>query len=442
MRMKDNRRLGLWLCFLFIALSASAQYAVRGGNGTPMLAKTDRDLQVWLINGMNNVEISYTSSTSANHQWFRYQKSALEAQPVSSTQNGTTSTISNIEDGWGYFVQETSVTNRYVWLIDYSKYTFTIDHLHADGGTNACSFLYLRSDATIPKIPYSMPSSGAANELERTFNVSYDNLQYSADAKQFIQVKTEETLEGTPFDKTLKEVPLMDTVFELKGDQFARHFNQEKTVFSELYQAVAVEAHADTTIVVDPFSGGGSGLSAPATITFRAYANDPVAALYIWNIYRRNSENGSEGSIIRYTGDEITHTFAEAGGYRAELEVTDRTTTCTVTSEPIDIDISESYLEIPNAFSPGTTPGINDEFRVGYKSLVSFKGWIFNRWGNQLFHWTDPSKGWDGKKGGKYVPPGVYFYVIEAVGSEGKKYKESGDINILRSKTIDDAPIN
>ena len=42
------------------------------------------------------------------------------------------------------------------------------------------------------------------------------------------------------------------------------------------------------------------------------------------------------------------------------------------------------------------------------------------------------------EEGGKYVQPGVYFYVIEAEGSDGIKYKEKGDINILRPKTIQD----
>ena len=32
------------------------------------------------------------------------------------------------------------------------------------------------------------------------------------------------------------------------------------------------------------------------------------------------------------------------------------------------------------------------------------------------------------------VKPGVYYYVLEALGSDGKKYKLSGDINIIRYK--------
>ena len=37
-------------------------------------------------------------------------------------------------------------------------------------------------------------------------------------------------------------------------------------------------------------------------------------------------------------------------------------------------------------------------------------------------------------KNGKLVLPGVYFYVIEAEGSDGKRYNLKGDINILRGK--------
>ena len=74
------------------------------------------------------------------------------------------------------------------------------------------------------------------------------------------------------------------------------------------------------------------------------------------------------------------------------------------------------------------------EWKVAYKSIVEFKCWIFNRWGEQIYHYQDPSGGWDGRYHGKLVPPGVYYYVIEARGADGQKYKLKGHINILRSK--------
>jgi len=181
---------------------------------------------------------------------------------------------------------------------------------------------------------------------------------------------------------------------------------------------------------------GDDGLSAPVSVHFKAYVNDPVASLLVWKIYKDTEE---DNPLIRYTGDEVDYTFREAGTFTALLEVSDRSGTCTDNSNTFSFKIVESFLDVPNAFSPGTTPGINDEFRVAYKSIVDYKIWIFNRWGVEMYHSTNPGEGWDGKKSGKYVAPGVYFYVIEAKGSDGVKHNKKGSINILRPKTIDDA---
>ena len=69
-----------------------------------------------------------------------------------------------------------------------------------------------------------------------------------------------------------------------------------------------------------------------------------------------------------------------------------------------------------------------------YKSLIKFNAYIFNRWGQQLYHWglSEIDGGWDGSYKGKQVKDGVYFVVIEAEGSDGIKYKHKGDITILR----------
>ena len=100
------------------------------------------------------------------------------------------------------------------------------------------------------------------------------------------------------------------------------------------------------------------------------------------------------------------------------------------------MSIGASELLCPNAFTPDGD-GVNDLWRVSYRSLVEFECWIFDRYGAQLYNFKDPEGGWDGKYGGKLVKPGVYFYVITAVGADGKKYKKSGDINILRRRAGD-----
>lgn len=436
MQTKKYRKPGVSLCLLFLVWSLSAQYAVLGGKGTPLMAKNDtsNDMQVWMVYGMENVEITYTSSSTA-HQWYRYKTKALEREPVASIQNGNSSSVTNPEAGWGYYVDEPDAINKYVWLIDYSKYEFTINQLVVAGGVDPCRNISLTTDEDVSLITYTTPLGGI-QWVDRSFDLTFNTLQWDDNTKVFTQKVVDTTLVNrVPFPITMY-APLTDTDYLLRGDQFARHFGQEKEIRSETYQTVALEVHADTTLIVDPFSSGGSGLSAPATIHFRAYANEPVAAGYTWIIYSSGDENGEENPLLRYRGDETEYTFTLAGKYTVQLEVVDRLVACVNRDVVFDIQISDSYLTVPNAFSPGASPGINDLFKVSYRSLIRFNGWIYNRWGAEVFRWSDPSQGWDGKKGGKYVPPGVYFYVIEAEGSDGIKYKKAGDINILRSKTV------
>jgi gliding motility-associated-like protein len=184
--------------------------------------------------------------------------------------------------------------------------------------------------------------------------------------------------------------------------------------------------------------------SAPLTAVFTSDSS-PSAASFIWSIYRLNEHANElnpdnlrdEQLMVRYTGKSLRYTFDESGSYRIKLTVSDSTTTCTAetfypaAAEP-DLRLSDSFLDAPNVFSPGASPGVNDEFRVAYRSIVSFKGWIFNRWGKLLFHWTDPAQGWDGKAGGRLVQPGVYFYVMEAKGADGVERNKKGHINVLQ----------
>ena len=70
-----------------------------------------------------------------------------------------------------------------------------------------------------------------------------------------------------------------------------------------------------------------------------------------------------------------------------------------------------------------------------YQSIVEFHAAIFNRWGQKLFEWTDPSKGWDGTFNGKDVKDGVYYVHVQAKGADGVKYNIKKDVNLLRGFT-------
>ena len=67
----------------------------------------------------------------------------------------------------------------------------------------------------------------------------------------------------------------------------------------------------------------------------------------------------------------------------------------------------------------------------------SFHAWIFNRWGQKLFEWTDISKGWDGKYNGSPVKDGVYYVLVKARGADGVEYNIRRDVNLLRKKNTE-----
>lgn len=193
----------------------------------------------------------------------------------------------------------------------------------------------------------------------------------------------------------------------------------------------------------------GSEYSGPLEVAF--YSNPtPGAMFFTWRIYH------STDLIVTRNDQDIRYTFSEPGAYRVVCAVNNQY--CATDSSEVAVSISESYLAAPNVFTPNGD-GINDEFRVAYRSLREFHCWVYNRWGKLVYEWTDPAKGWDGTINGRPAAEGAYFYVIRAIGTDADrgakyigskaKYKKkklnadeavtgiyqlSGDINLLRGK--------
>jgi hypothetical protein len=54
------------------------------------------------LNGLSDAKIRFTSSASGTHQWYRYRENGNNAVPISSFQEGNSSYIADIQDGYGY----------------------------------------------------------------------------------------------------------------------------------------------------------------------------------------------------------------------------------------------------------------------------------------------------------------------------------------------------
>lgn len=89
------------------------------------------------------------------------------------------------------------------------------------------------------------------------------------------------------------------------------------------------------------------------------------------------------------------------------------------------------YVTLPNAYSP-LSPSAN-ELKVIYQGDVQLKSFrIYNRWGDKVFETSNINQGWDGRFKGELCQMGVYVYVIEATGKNGKSYNKQGNVTLIR----------
>ena len=94
---------------------------------------------------------------------------------------------------------------------------------------------------------------------------------------------------------------------------------------------------------------------------------------------------------------------------------------------------SSAFFYVPNAFTPNGD-GLNDVFKVEGRGFAEYEFTIFNRWGDVVFHSTDPEEVWVGEAGDKdyYAQNQAYNYVIRVKGFDTETIQRSGAIKILR----------
>jgi gliding motility-associated-like protein len=91
-----------------------------------------------------------------------------------------------------------------------------------------------------------------------------------------------------------------------------------------------------------------------------------------------------------------------------------------------------SYIFVPTVFTPNGD-GVNDVFEIKSVNLESLTCEIFNRWGQKLFIIDQVGMSWEGRTFvGETVTDGVYFYVLNAKGKDGKVYEQQGTFTLIR----------
>jgi gliding motility-associated-like protein len=143
----------------------------------------------------------------------------------------------------------------------------------------------------------------------------------------------------------------------------------------------------------------------------------------------------TEGDLYSWDGRYITDNFREIyspGTYNVFIA---NHRECSVSQEIIVKEICPLRLYIPNAFTPNDD-GINDTFIPKVSNLIELKYFIFNRWGEQIYHGQGIDDEWDGTINGTPVQIDVYVWKISAKGYNSlnniETIEEVGTVTLLR----------
>ena len=353
--------------------------------------------------------------------------------------DGAEAIVDTPEGNMGYIIDDSGKTS-YIWVVNYKPHQLKLQSVHASN-EQYCDNTRLDIEGSGDAIAY-YTIDGRKITLSREIEVNYSNLEWNEDSDQFEQQSFTKTITHLSNPVVLTPPLYCNSTVTVAGDRFLKEWGIGETITSGVIYANGVDSHTTAEQVNLPYDGPdapasnmiktetqGMGGSAPADIEFRAYVTDAV----IHNEWQIASDHNFDYIEFRFNEQNLDYSFTDEGTYYVRYVGSNSDGSCETIGETYTVSIGASDLRIPNAFTPNDD-GVNDEWKVAYRSLLSFKCTIFDRYGNEIISFDDPSKGWDGKYKGKLVKPGVYFYVIEARGADGKKYKKGGDINIIKSK--------
>ncbi|MDE6381161.1 MAG: gliding motility-associated C-terminal domain-containing protein [Muribaculaceae bacterium] len=427
---------------------AFSQSLVFSGNSLRVIEETPEKStgleKIYVLYSTEGVTVSYTSSAGSHINWLKYGNlGGGHAEEVPSTQNGNTSTLASLEGDKGYIVEDGD--RRYCfWITNYLPHRLRLQSANP-APEQECGVSVLNVTGSGDPIRY-FTINGMQKTLNQEITVEYTTQEWSEklNPSNFESVEILREFESLQPEYRLTPPNYCRTTFRITGDKFLKAWNWEESVETVIVEPNSVDARTFATQLNESSdkeeeteqqgsnqigSGNFDGLggSAPCEIKFEAYVTDGVIH-HEWQLTRDPS---FEEIDYRFTQQDLDYTFMEEGTHYLRYIGSNADGSCEYVSDTYEVTIGESDLKVPNAFSPNGD-GVNDEWKVAYRSLQSFQCSIFDRQGHQVCHLTSPEQGWDGKIRGKTVESGVFFYVIEATGTDGKKYKKSGDINIVK----------
>ncbi|MBO4370965.1 MAG: gliding motility-associated C-terminal domain-containing protein [Paludibacteraceae bacterium] len=442
------KKLLLTLFAMFVALGVSAQFTISGVPVDTTAVQADIDT-VFVVDGTAGGRLSFSDGlTHSALRWSSYDLDGnlSEMLNVSDAEEAVIDLLDVPSIGYQLVITDDDVqTIKWVWVFDYTAYPMQLNGITVDSDvSDRCHYLQLLFDYDCDEMLFdSIGGSASHFKLDRYFVLTYDSTYYSEGA--YLSETVSRIVPVVEYYAI--ESPLDDTAYELKGDRFAESFSRAQTVSTDTFEAIAVAIQPEASVRErdskneldrDVSTNLRISGSAPLNVEILSHAS-PAAFFYNWCL---TTDRNFEYCEIEQLDTDYRYTFTEKQTYYLRLQVTnsamsdDSLVTC-LQEKIYTIDVMESSLDVPNIFTPNGD-GMNDVFKVAYRSLTSFKARVYNVWGRLIYKWDDPADGWDGTIGGKPAAEGAYFYVIEATGDDKDekgnpiKYYLKGDINLIR----------
>ena len=432
MKMKSFIRHLVLTLIILVPSVLKGQIAAPGAEGTtqteyPVFQETD-NIYVFCVSAESEqaavLQVSTELEGTKTFRWEQYNEVTGEFELyLSESTEASQSEISGLEDG-GYRVTimqgETTEIYR-AWVFN--------NWFTASASVN-------ESNCESFKLSGSFISSG----------MRYYDLADNSELDVFKDVKVEwkegEAIIATVQTPQIFSPPTQDTEYTFRVYD---RFGCETTV-NVTYESIVTEA----AFTVDPQSG-----EAPLTVNFTNQSENGDPDLFEWFFYRDLDEIKKEAENTDQPIDSIdfvaydqnpVYTYENSGTYNVKLVSKHQSEfhVCVDTAYIEDfIVVDTSFVAAPNVFTPNGD-GTNDVFAIKYWSMQSIKISIFNRWGKRIHFWeSDEIRGfegtytetvWDGRIGGRYASPGVYYYVVEGMGRDGERRTAHDFFHLFREK--------
>ena len=131
------------------------------------------------------------------------------------------------------------------------------------------------------------------------------------------------------------------------------------------------------------------------------------------------------------TGAEPVKYFDEPGIYTITLTSISSDGKTAVDSIKVEA-LANSSITTPSEFSPNGD-GKDDLFVFNRVNVERYTIMIVDKNANVVYDYSGTDGRWDGKTpNGKKAQEGIYYYIVSAIGKDGKTYEKKGKINLSR----------